>query len=225
MQTYIYTHIRAHLFVWYLSSPGATRAGARNSQCPRHHRHTVGTHHTFATHACWWLNHKGRDRSYYLKTNCEAFQCQQLPGSTEMVVAAGDVILLLLHTSLEILELVGPVTYLSFEDLSFTPVPCWTPEKRGSSYFLWPTLERAQVFCSQAPLPLLEFCPYPPLWTRPRGHELFSRAQQYLIFLSPSIWSRGSLSPLGPGRTLTHCQVFLQIFSLWPWSLLWKIKT
>lgn len=160
-----------------------------DSQCTRHHRHTVGTHHTFANvpvPAAAWLHWDG--------CGCRGRH------SAASAYLTGD------SRARRPVDLC--VSWRPF----FHSCPLLNTRKWGSSYFLWPTLERAQVFCSQAPLPLLEFCSYPPLWTWPRGHELFSRAQQYLIFLSLFIWSRRSLSPLGPGGPSPTVRCFSRSF-------------
>lgn len=76
----------------------------------------------------------------------------------------------------EVPEFVGHLAYLPIEDLSYTPIPCWT---QGSVQFLlW---KDSHDFCSGAPLPIWSSIP-PPLdlvW----GALTIFKGSVYLMFL------------------------------------------
>lgn len=142
------------------------------------------------------------------------FQSHRLTGPPEMVGAAWDIILLL-HSSMEIPELLGPLVYLPFRDLFFTPTPCWTQEHVRLPLFSVACFGKTAgllLLGSHTQLGVLLL----PLWPRPGGPDFLGSASSGPEGLSLSV-----------GQEDTHptAQDFLQIFSLWPWSLLWKIQS
>lgn len=145
------------------------------------------------------------------------------PALTEVVVAMWNIFLPLSAVLTgDSKALLGPLAYFPLEYF-FTPAPFWTLENVRVLLFSLAALERASFFCSYAPFRILEFYSFPALWTLPRGQGFFSSVQQSLTFLPFCIWSRGSPSHLGAGRTLTHWSDVHHVFFLWPCFLSWKI--